>query len=99
MKKRSPIMVLILSLITLGIYGIYWYVVIKREMNSQGAQIPTAWLIIIPFVNIYWQWKFSVGVQTVTNKEMSAPVTFILLYLISIIGMAIVQSTLNKVTE
>lgn len=99
MTKRSPLMVVILSIITLGIYMLYWVVVTKREMNSQGAQIPTAWLILIPFVNIYWQWKFSEGVETVTRKEMSAPIAFILSYLLSYIGFAITQSTLNKVAS
>lgn len=52
MEKRSPIGVFVLSLVTLGIYGIYWLVKTKGELNQRGASIPTAWLIIVPFVNI-----------------------------------------------
>ncbi|GAI30384.1 unnamed protein product, partial [marine sediment metagenome] len=43
-------------------------------MNAKGAQIPTAWLIIIPFVNIWWYWKFCEGVELVTNKGMGVAV-------------------------
>jgi len=91
-------MVFILSFITFGIYGIYWMVVTKNEMKARGADIPTAWLIIVPFVNIWWEWKFSVGVEKVTNRAMTAPIAFILLWILGMIGGAIIQSELNKVT-
>ncbi len=97
MKRRDPLMVAILSIVTFGIYALVWYVQTKREMNTQGAQIPTAWLIIIPIVNIYWTWKFCTGVETVTKSGMSTAVAFLLLYLLGAIGEAIVQSELNKV--
>jgi hypothetical protein len=97
MTRRSPILVLILPLITLGIYAIVWYVVTKREMNRLGAGVPTAWLIIIPLINIYWMWKFSEGVGHVTKERMNGPVAFLLLFFLSFIGMAVVQSSLNSV--
>ena len=99
MKKRNPIAVLILSFITLGIYGIYWMVVTKNGMKSRGADIPTAWLIIIPFVNLWWEWKFSQGVEKVTNGGMTAPIAFLLLWILGMIGGAIIQSELNKVAD
>ncbi len=53
MKNRSPIAVFLLPMFTFGIYGLVWLVKTKNEMNSLGAKIPTAWLLIIPFVNLY----------------------------------------------
>jgi hypothetical protein len=91
-------MVFFLSLITFGIYGLVWYVKTKNEMNAKGAQIPTAWLIIIPIANIYWLWKYSEGVESVTSKEMSAGLAFVLIFLLGVIGMAIVQSKFNAVS-
>jgi len=91
-------MVFFLSLITFGIYGLVWYVKTKNEMNAKGAQIPTAWLIIVPIANIYWLWKYAQGVELVTSKEMSATTAFILIFLLAIIGMAIVQSKFNAVS-
>ena len=98
MQHRNPFLVFFLPLITFGIYGLVWYVKTKREMNAKGAQIPTAWLIIIPIVNIYWLWKYSQGVEVVTNKDMSAAVAFILLFLLGSIGMAIVQAKFNSLS-
>jgi hypothetical protein len=99
MKKRNVIMVLLLSLITLGIYGIYWEVVTKKEMVSQGADIPTAWLIIIPLVNIWWLYKYCMGVEKVSGGKMSGILLFILFILFSIVAMAVAQDTFNKVAD
>lgn len=96
MKNRNPVAVLLLPFITFGVYAIVWFVKTKREMNTLGAQIPTSWLLIIPFVNIYWMWKYSEGVQLVTKGAQSQAVAFILLFLLSVIGMAIIQSEFNK---
>lgn len=38
MKKRSPIAVLLLPFITLGIYSIVWQVKTKLEMNRSGTK-------------------------------------------------------------
>jgi hypothetical protein len=96
LTKRNPALVAVLSIITFGIYAIVWYVSTKEEMNQNyQADVPTAWLLIVPFVNIYWIWRFCGGVEKTTGQ--SAPVNFLLLFLLSVIGMAIVQSKLNEV--
>lgn len=98
MKQRSPLAVFFLSLITLGIYAIVWEVKTKNELNSRGADIPTAWLIIIPFANLWWAWKYAEGVEKVTSGKISAVMTLILVVLLGIVGFAILQSEYNKLT-
>ena len=97
MTHRNPIMVAVLSILTLGIYAIVWFVKTKGEMNAKGAEIPTAWLLIIPFVNIWWLWKYSQGVEKVTDGQLSTVLAFVVLWILSIIGQAIVQDAFNKV--
>ena len=104
MENRNPLLVIIFSLITLGIYALYWFVVTKREMNSIGATIPTAWLIIIPLVNIYWLWKYCEGVEAVTKGKLGAVLAFILIFilfdmgiLLGFVAMAIVQNAFNQI--
>ena len=96
MKKRQPIAVFFLPFITFGIYSLVWYVSTKEEMKLHGAEIPTAWLLIIPIANLYWLWKYSKGVAQVTNGYSSAGGTFALLFFLNVIGMAITQSSFNK---
>ena len=81
-KHRNIFLVYLFSIITLGIYAIYWVVSTKNEINSFGAKIPTAWLIIVPIANLYWMYNTLLW--------------FILSVLVGIIMPAIVQSELNK---
>lgn len=99
MNKRSVIAVIILTCITFGIYGLVWFVKTKGEMVKHGADIPTAWLIIVPIAGIYWQWKWAGGVEHVTRGKASQAITFVLIFILGIIGMAIVQSWLNKAVD
>ncbi len=99
MRKRSVAGVVVLSIVTLGIYAVYWMVATKGEMNARGEEIPTAWLIIVPIANIWWTWKYAEGVDRVTSGRLSAGVAFLLLWLLGLIGMAIIQSTFNKVAR
>jgi len=99
MKHRSVAAVIILSIITFGIYALVWFVKTKNEMNRVGANIPTAWWLIVPIGNIWWQWKYCEGVETVSRGKLSGAVSFLLIFLLSVIGMAIVQTTFNEVTD
>jgi hypothetical protein len=96
MKNRNPLAVLLLPFVTFGIYCIYWIVQTKIEMNAKGADIPSAILIIVPLVNIWWLWKYCEGVEFVTGGKMSGALAFVLLFLLEIIGAAIVQDTFNR---
>jgi Domain of unknown function (DUF4234) len=99
MNKRSVAAVVILTCITFGIYAIVWYVKTKDEMVKEGADIPTAWLMIVPIASIYWMWKWAGGVEHVSKGKSAQAVNFILVFLLGLIGMAIMQSTLNKAID
>lgn len=97
MQKRSVVAVILLTMITFGIYGLVWMVKTKNEMVQRGADIPTAWLLIVPIASIYWMWKYAGGVEHVTRGKQSQVISFILMFLLGVIGMAIIQSEFNKV--
>ncbi len=96
MKNRSMLAVLLLPIITFGIYPLFWFASTKREMNRLGTDIPTAWLVIIPLINFWWMWKWSEGVEHVTNGKMSGPVAFLLMLVIPWPGLAVVQDSFHK---
>jgi hypothetical protein len=98
MKQRKPAAVFFLSLITFGIYALVWHVKTKNELNRLGANIPTAWLLIVPLANLYWIWCYAQGVEQVTKGQISAVLALILLLLLSIVGIAILQSEYNKLS-
>ena len=97
MKRRNPLAVLFLPFVTFGIYGIVWLVKTKDEMNSLGASIPTGWLLIVPFANLYWLWVYGTGVALVTRGAFSALGCFLLKIFLGPIGYAILQNEFNKI--
>ena len=100
MKKRSIAAVVLLPFVTLGIYTIYWYVSTKGELNQKGANIPTAWLLIIPFVSIWWMWKYYEGAEHVTSKKVNGVLMFILgVFVTSLISSALCQDAYNSLSE
>lgn len=97
MKNRGVVAILLLSFFTLGIYTLVWFVKTKGELNERGAEIPTAWLIIVPFVNLYWLWKYFEGAEKVTSGKVSGVLMFVLdLFVTALIPMAICQDAYNK---
>jgi hypothetical protein len=96
MTQRSPIVVLLLACITFGIYPLVWFVNTKEEMVQQGAEIPTAWLLIIPIANLIWTWKWCKGVDHVTRGGTSAGLALVMLLFLGPIGMAVIQGGFNK---
>jgi len=98
-KKRNVVLVYVFSIITFGIYLIYWLVQTKGEINKMGAKIPTAWLIIIPIANIYWLYRYIEGFSTKVKKDNNTLLWFIVTLIVGIIMPALVQIELNKTAK
>ncbi len=96
---RSPVLVIIFSILTGGLYGIYWYVQTKEEMKSLGADIPTAWLLIIPIANLYFLYKYSEGFSYYVKKDNSPVPWFLLAIVIEPVFMILIQMELNKLVR
>jgi len=96
-KFRNPVTIIILSIITFGIYSIVWAVKTKNEINSLGGKIPTAWLIIIPLMNIYFLYCYSEDFSTYVKKD-NQPILWFLLFMVipPPVGMILIQIELNK---
>lgn len=98
MKNRNALVVLLFGILTSGIYSWYWIVKTKGEMNKMGEKIPTAWIWLIPFVgNIWWYWKYSEGVDHVTQKEIPTILALLALSFLGPIGQAIIQESFNRI--
>jgi len=96
-KCRSILMVYLLSILTFGIYYLYWAVQTKEEMNCLGANIPTGWLLIIPIANLYWWYKYCDAFAKFVSKDNNGVLYFIIFIILPIIIPAIVQSGLNEI--
>lgn len=172
MKIRSPIKVFLLSIITLGVYDLYWLVKTKNALNKETSKhTPTIWLLFIPLIIFvitvvfmifssassnngasssyysgstasnglvlntsgtgtttsvgsgstgvavsvivmyivlflsfltvvpYWFFKFSKSVNEYTHGRMSTAVSFMSLWIVHFIGVALVQDAINDTLE
>jgi len=99
LTRRNLLKVYVLGIITLGIYFIYWFVKTENEMNASGAEIPTAWLMIIPIANIYWLYKYAEGFSKVIKKDNNPVLWFLLFWFVPVIIPALVQSEFNRLAE
>lgn len=111
--KRSPLVVLGLVLITLGIYGFYWYYKVNEEIQrytgdqtispsrSLLAVIPGFLLIVPPFIAYYNTANHIVRMQEQRSLQSQiSPALVVILGLVIWIGMAAyVQEHLNRVWE
>ncbi len=51
----------------------------------------------VPIANFWYMWKWSEGVEKVTNKDLSGPVAFLFVLLLGPIGAFVIQSKFNNV--
>jgi hypothetical protein len=96
-KYRNIFLVYLYSIITFGIYTIYWLVATKEEINSLGGSIPTGWLLIVPIANLYWFYRYCDDFAKYVKKDNNGILYFIVALLAEIILPAIVQSALNQI--
>lgn len=106
-KQRNIITALILSIVTCGIYGIYWAIMMAREAvafkdPADSAVLEIVLCLFLPFVGFYLvEKKFAEGcaAKGIEHKDNS-----VLYLVLGIVGLAIVdfcllQNDLNKVAE
>ena len=66
--------------------------------NEYHAEIPTAWLIIIPIANLFFHYKYYDAFSKKVKKDDNGLLWFILSFIgpVNLILPAIVQMELNK---
>ncbi len=110
-RSRSVGLAIVLSIITCGIYGIYWYVSMANDLNTasdnpSGTSGVAVWLLTIVTCGIYGlYWMYKAGEKLNKAKalrNMPADSNSGIVYLIlsifglGIVSYALIQSELNK---
>lgn len=73
MKKRNPLAVFFLGIITFGIYDLYWLVVTKKVLNEKTKHhTPTIWLLILPAIMLTVGYAALLGVS-ISDSVKNAP--------------------------
>lgn len=114
MQNRSIGLCIFLSIITCGIYGIYWFVMITNEANmasghaQDGTSGGMAFLFTILTCGIYgYYWAYKMGERVNEAKaarglpsDSNLSVIYLLLEIfgLGIITYALIQNELNKMS-
>ena len=105
-QKRSVVTAIIFSIITCGIYGIYWFVKLTDEMNyatrnvndTSGGMAFILTILTCGLYGIYWAYKMGEKVDTLERTNGSKGILFLILTFLGlgIIVYALAQDALNK---
>lgn len=112
MTKRSIPVCVILSIITCGIYSLYWMVKMTDEANAlsgrtadtSGGIVLLLTIVTCGIYGIYWAYKMGEKLDVAKNNCGIASSNSAILYLIlelvcSIIGWALMQNDINNVID
>ncbi len=109
-QQRSVALAIVLTIVTCGIYGIYWLIVLNDEINvvsgntndTSGAMVFLFTIITCGIYTYYWMYKTGVKLDDLEVSRGRSSQTRGILYLalhflgLGIISWALMQDTLNK---
>ncbi len=99
-KERSLLAVILLTIFTLGLYGIYWTVATRRELVQAGADVPHTILAFIPMLHIYFWYQYATAyVKIVKNNNESVLLYFIIGAFFPFIHILVFQNGFNHYSK
>lgn len=105
MKQRNILLALLFSILTCGIYTIYWFVKITNDSNTLAPKHATMGGVAAFFVGIftfgiydlYWAYRLGEKEGEMLNTSGSGVLYLILaLFTLGIVPMCIGQNAINK---
>lgn len=115
MTNRNIGLCIVLSIITCGIYGLYWFVVLTNEANyasghsqdgTSGGMALLLTIVTCGVYGIYWAYKMGEKVSEakaarglVADSNMSVIFLVLSIFGLGIIVEALVQNELNKMVD
>jgi len=110
MKERNVVLAIVLTIVTCGIYGLYWIYSMNNEANqladepnsTSGGLVILLSIITCGIYMIYWNYKMGKKVYAIQLKNnfpaSDNSVLFLVLALVglSIVNFVLIQLELNK---
>ena len=104
-KNRNVVTAIILTIVTCGIYGIYWAIMLAREAVSvkdaaDDGILEIVLMLFLPFLGFFLaEKKFAEGCQAQGIEHKDNSVIYLILGLVGlgIVNFCMLQSDLNKI--
>lgn len=107
-QKRNIAVAIILTIITCGIYGIYWFVKLTNEMNrltgneqdTSGGVACLLTIVTCGIYGVYWAYRMGERRDRLAEKDSSSAILYLVLSLfVNIAVYALAQDAINKAIE
>lgn len=104
-KTRGVGMCLVLSLVTCGLYDLYWLIKLNDDINTvSGSESDTSGVMVLILTLVtcgvygwYWMWKMGEKVNKIKHAEyMNAMFLAMSIFGLGIVAYCIMQDTVNK---
>jgi hypothetical protein len=82
-----------------GAFGRLWEWCVTQpieEMSAKGIQLPTTWRYFTLFGSYGWLWKFSKGIEAITERRIRAAGVFASVFFLGIIGFVIIKAIIRR---
>lgn len=109
MKNRSIAMCIILSIITCGIYAIYWMISLNNDMcaatpddafQTSGGIVFLLSLVTCGFYGLYWIYKMGCKMDQLASDKSHAILFLVLqIFGLGIVNYCIMQGQINKMAQ
>lgn len=103
---RSIPVCVILSIVTCGIYGIYWMIKLNDEINTlahesgatSGGIVFLLSIVTCGIYGLYWQYKMGERCDRIKGTAGSTGILYLILAVVGfgIVGYCLMQDTINK---
>lgn len=112
-QKRNIAVCIILSIVTCGIYGIYWLICLNDDTNraandpnaTSGGIVFLLSLVTCGIYGMYWCYKMGQQLdRAYQNRDMAPSNKSVILLVLAIFGLgiisyALIQDDLNKISD
>lgn len=110
-NPRNVALCIVLSIVTCGIYGIYWMIMVNDEINglvddsgaTSGGVVVVLNIITCGIYGIYWAYKMGERNDKIKDAGVGASSHILFLVLaifgLNIVNLAILQDTINKCAD
>ena len=112
-QKRNVAVAILLSILTCGLYSIYWMIKMNNEINTvgdttqdtSGIAVVLLTLITCGIYGWFWMYKCGEKLDTIATRKGLPPQSrgviclVLALFGFSIVSYALLQDSLNKVIE
>jgi len=82
-----------------GAIGRIWEWAVAKpvgEMKTRGIQLPSDWRYFAPIGCYIWLWKFSRGIEAITERRIRATGVFAAVFFLGVIGFVIIQAIIQR---